>query len=112
MLELIRTTVLAGLGAGVITRDKAEEVLNRLVDEGKVTADEANNVVSDLLDSGSRQWEEVQSGLSGALRQALDSMDLPSGEDITALTDRLENAELRITMLQNNLEQLRIAAKA
>ena len=40
-----------------------------------------------------------------------DPIDLPSGEDITALTDRLENAELRITMLENNLEQLRIATK-
>ncbi len=109
MLELVRTTVLAGLGAGVITRDRADEVVSRLVEEGKVTAEEAKRLVSDLLDSGSQQWEEVQAGLGNSLSQALDSLDLPQKKEVAGLALRLEKAEERIAMIESRLDQLRDA---
>jgi len=109
MLELIRTTVLAGLGAGVITRDRAEEIVNRMVEEGTVTEEQAKRLVGDLLDSGSRQWEEVQAGLGNSLRQALDSLDLPQQKEVAGLARRLEKAEQRIAMLERRLDQLRDA---
>lgn len=105
VLELIRTTVLAGLGAGVITREKADKAVKRLVDEGKVTADEAKQLVNDLLESGSRQWQEVQDGLHNAVRQALDAMDLPRKPEVAELARRLEKAEQRIAMLETELDR-------
>ncbi len=105
VLELIRTTVLAGLGAGVITKEKAEQVMDRLVDEGKVTADEAKQLVNDLLESGSRQWQEVQDGLNNTVRQALDAMDLPRKPEVAELARRLEKAEQRIAMLESELDR-------
>jgi len=112
VLEMIRTTVLAGLGAGVITREKAEEAVKRLVDEGKVTADEAKQLVKDLLESGSRQWQEVQDGLSDAVRQALDAMDLPRKPEVAELATRLEKAEQRIAMLESELDRRNKADQA
>lgn len=55
MLELIRKTLLAGLGAGVITKEKAQQVAQELVDEGKLAAEDAKQFVDRLLEGANQQ---------------------------------------------------------
>ncbi|MFO7904219.1 MAG: phasin family protein [Planctomycetota bacterium] len=110
MIELIRTTVLAGLGAGVITKEKAEEITNRLVEQGKLTADEGRQLVSDLLKSGGRQWEDVQTGLRDAVRKSLNAANLARDQDLKEVAQRLERIEQRMAMLEDAIERMRSSA--
>jgi polyhydroxyalkanoate synthesis regulator phasin len=105
MLELIKTTVLAGLGAGVITKDKADEAVSELVKQGKLTTEDAKRLVGRLLESGSQQWEEVQVGLGDAVRKALDSAHVARAGDVAVIARRLEEAEQRIAMLEDAIEK-------
>ncbi|MFW6169858.1 MAG: phasin family protein [Planctomycetota bacterium] len=107
MIEWIRTSVLAGLGAGVITKEKAEEVTNRLVEQGKLTADEGRQLVSDLLKSGGRQWDDFQAGLREAVRKSLESANVARAQDLKEITQRLEKIEQRISMFEDAIEQIR-----
>jgi polyhydroxyalkanoate synthesis regulator phasin len=105
MLELIKTTVLAGLGAGVITKEKAEEAVRELVEQGKLTTEEAKRLVGRLLEDGSQQWEEVQAGLADAVRKALESADVARAGEVAVIAQRLVKAEQRIAMLENAIGQ-------
>ncbi|MBW1800047.1 MAG: hypothetical protein JRJ85_04880 [Deltaproteobacteria bacterium] len=49
MFELIKKSLLASLGAAVVTKEKVEKVTRKLVDEGKISKDEAEKLSQDLL---------------------------------------------------------------
>ena len=106
MLETIRSTLLLGLGAGVITKEKAEQAVRGLVERGKLTKEEAEQLVTDLVSSGSQQWIEVQSGIRDSVRSMLDSADVARAKDVEQLSRQLENAEQRISMLEDSLRKL------
>jgi polyhydroxyalkanoate synthesis regulator phasin len=102
MLELIRKSLLAGLGAGVITKERAEEAIKELVEQGKLKAEDSKQLVDKLLGSGTQQWEEVQAGVTEAVRKALDSADVARGSQVEALTRRLESLEQRLNLVEKS----------
>lgn len=103
MFELIKKSILAGLGAGIITKEKAEEAAQKLVEQGKLTADDAKQLADRLLESGGQQWEELQAGITDTVRKSLSSANAARDADLASLAERLENIEHRITMLENSL---------
>ena len=100
MLDLLRKSLLAGLGAGVITKEKAEETVREFVEQGKLTADEGRQLVSRLLQSGSQQWEQVQAGVMDAVRKTLDSADVARARHVRILESRLADVEQRLAALE------------
>lgn len=103
MFELIKKSILAGLGAGIITKEKAEEAAQRLVEQGKLTADEAKQLVDRLLESGGQQWEELQAGITDTIRKSLSSANVARVADLASLVEQLENIERRVSMLENSI---------
>lgn len=107
MLEIIRTTLLAGLGAGVITKERAEEAVQGLVEQGKLTREEARQLVHELLQSGSQQWDDMQAGVSDSLRKTLDAADVARASEFQKLARAVENLQHRVAMLEDSLERNR-----
>lgn len=105
MLELIRKSLLAGLGAGVITKEKAQQVAQELVDEGKLAADDAKQFVDRLLEGANEQREEFQASIRDAVRKALDSTDVARTEDLQVVHQRLADLELRLAALESQQRQ-------
>ena len=105
MLELIRKSLLAGLGAGVITKEKAQQAAQELVDEGKLAADDAKQFVDRLLEGANEQREEFQASIRDAVRKALDSTDVARAEDLQVIKQRLADLELRFAALESRERQ-------
>jgi polyhydroxyalkanoate synthesis regulator phasin len=105
MLELIRKSLLAGLGVGVITKEKAQQVAQELVEEGKLAADDAKQFVDRLLEGANEQREEIQAGIRDAVRKALDSTDVARAEDLQIIKQQLAGLELRLAALENRERQ-------
>lgn len=101
MLDLIRKSLLAGLGAGVITKEKAEEAIRDLVAQGKLKAEDSKQLIDRLLGAGTKQWEEIQTGVADAVRRALDGADVARGSQVEALTRRVENLEQRMNLQED-----------
>jgi polyhydroxyalkanoate synthesis regulator phasin len=105
MLELIRKSLLAGLGAGVITKEKAQQAAQELVDEGKLAADDAKQFVDRLMEGANEQREELQAGIRDAVRKALDSTDVARAQDLQVIKQRLADLELRLAALESRARQ-------
>ena len=52
MIETIKKTVLAGIGAAAVTTEKAEKALNELVEKGKLSANDAKEAAKKIADEG------------------------------------------------------------
>lgn len=96
MLDLFKNGILAGLGAAVVTRDKVEEKLKKLVDEGKLTREEAKRTADELLESGRGQWEEVKKRIAEAVANGIEPLGLVRRDDFQVLEKRVKDMEERL----------------
>ena len=105
VLEMIRNSLLASLGAAVVTKEKVEEATRRWVDEGKISRDEAERLAQDLVESGRGQWEDIQKKISETVRKGLDTFDIGSKREFQDLKERVENLEKRLAVLEKVTEE-------
>lgn len=105
VIEMIKKSLLASLGAAVVTKEKVEEATKRWVDEGKISRDEAEKLAQDLVESGKHQWEDIQEKVAETVRKGLDSFDIGSKKEFQELKARVENLEGRLTKVEQGTEE-------
>ena len=98
MFELIRKSLLASLGAAVVTKEKVEAATKKWVDDGKISTQEAERLAQDLVDSGQKQWEDFQSKVTDTVNKTLENLDIATHKDIEALTGRIEAMEKKLSV--------------
>jgi polyhydroxyalkanoate synthesis regulator phasin len=100
MLELLKKSVFAGIGAAVLTRDKIREATRRLVEEGKLSSDEAETLSEDLVKSGEREWEDINSKFQSSFKKVSESLEVVHKKDLVDLKARVELLEQRLGLLE------------
>lgn len=104
MIDSIRKTLFAGLGAGVVTYDKLEAVLQDLVDRGKLSAEDAKSTAARMAEESRAEFQESRKSLESMLNDLLAKAPFVRKSDMAAL-------ELRVAALEAQLAEL-TAAKA
>lgn len=93
MIDIIKKTLLAGVGAAVITKEKVESALSEFVKQGKVSSAEARAMAEKIAADGRREFEALSQELSEKIR------DRVTGTDHKA-QDRLDALEARVAALE------------
>ncbi len=93
MIDTIKKTLLAGVGAAVITKEKVEAALGDLVKQGKVSAAEARTVAEKMAQDGRAEYEALSRQLGDKLRDLL-------ARDTARLEARLAAVEQRLAALE------------
>ena len=75
MIDSLKKTLLAGVGAAVVSKEKVEAVLGDLVRQGKVTSAEAKEVAEKLVSEGRREAEALSQDLGDRLKGAFAGID-------------------------------------
>ena len=103
MLEEIRKGLFSGLGAVLLTKEKAEEVTRKLVDEAKISKEDAEKLVDELFETGTRKWSEMESSFSKALRKGIDNLDIASRKELHGLKSKVGKLEKRVKTLEQSI---------
>lgn len=93
MLELLKKTVFAGIGAAVTTKDRVESLLQDLVKQGKLSRDEAERMAEKIAADGRAEFERTKEEVSKNLSQLL-------GRDKLVGEDEFRKLELRVSLLE------------
>lgn len=101
MFDLIKKSILAGIGAVVITAEKVQEATRRLVEEGKISTEEAERLADDLVRSGEKQWEELSGKVSESMKRGMDNLDFIRRKEYQDLRTRVELLEQRVILLED-----------
>ena len=96
MIESFKKTLLAGLGAAVVTREKVQEGLQEFVKQGKISAADARAMAEKVAAEGRREFEDVSAKLGERAREFM------AGFDSKYLT-RIELLEARVDALERKL---------
>ena len=99
MRYLIKKTLLAGVGAAVITKDKVEEALGDYVRQGKVKAEDAKIIASKIAEQGRKEFEEVSQSLAAKIQDIASRDGSKSSENaarVAALEGRIRVLEAKL----------------
>jgi polyhydroxyalkanoate synthesis regulator phasin len=93
MIDTFKKTLLAGLGAAVVTSEKVQAGLEDFVKQGKISAADAREMAEKIAAEGKREYEEVSAKLGDKVREFMayaDGKHLPRIEALEARVDALE----------------------
>lgn len=93
MFEIIKKTLLAGVGAAVVTKEKVEDALDDYVRQGKLKADDARIIAEKIAERGKREFDELSHQASAKAAELFNRHD-------SAVTARLAALEARVSALE------------
>jgi polyhydroxyalkanoate synthesis regulator phasin len=96
MIDLIKKSLLAGVGAALVTKEKVEETLGELVREGKLSTADARLMAEKIAEQGRREFEELAAGLGAKLKDVTARSDAATQARVAALEQRVRVLEEKL----------------
>ncbi len=85
MLDLMKKTMLTGIGLALLAKDEMEELAREVVEKGKMTEKDGKKFLNDLQE----RYEDVQSKLEerveNAVKEFLKKADVVTADELKAL---------------------------
>ncbi len=97
MFDLIKKTMLTGVGLAIMTKDKVEELAGEIAKKGKMSEKEGKKLVDDLLKKSEQARKDLDKKIEDAVRKALKKMDIATKKDIARLEQRIKSLEQKET---------------
>ncbi len=93
MIDLIKKSMLAGIGAAVVTKESAQETLQEWVEKGKVSTQEAQEMAGKIVEQSREEYEKARCEFSKLFDEALARANVASRKDLAALEERVAALE-------------------
>ena len=93
MFDLLKKTMLTGIGIASMTKDKIEELGKKISEESKLTEEEGKKMVNDLLKQSEKAREDLENQVQKLVKKALEKLDIPTREDFNRLEKRIIKLE-------------------
>lgn len=90
MTGLVEKGFLLGLGFLALTRERAEKVVEDLIEKGKLTREEAPKVLKDLLAKAEEEKKALEARVDAGLERALQRVNLPTRKDLEEVNKKLD----------------------
>lgn len=101
MIEEIKRTLYAGIGAGIVTYEKLTAALDDLVAKGKLTAAEARETADSIKAESKAEFEKAQSSAEKWVNGLLEKAALANKKEVAELRDRIEQLEKDVAQLKS-----------
>lgn len=93
MIDLVKKTMLAGIGLAVVTKDKVLESLDELVQKGKLTKEEAAAMSDKIVEEGKVETEKAKVEASKLFIDMLNRANVVTKDQYDALAARVTELE-------------------
>ena len=93
MFELLKKTMLTGIGIASMTKDKIEELGKKISEESKLTEEEGKKMINDLLKQSEKAREDLENQVQKLVKKSLVKLDIPILEDFNRLEKRIKKLE-------------------
>ncbi|QQY79836.1 polyhydroxyalkanoate synthesis regulator phasin [Keratinibaculum paraultunense] len=100
MEELLKKIFLAGIGSLAITYEKANNLIQDMVEKGKITVEQGKKLNEELKRVVEDNKTDVQNNtdIENKIKNYIDSLNLATKEDLKTLSNRIDELEKIINM--------------
>lgn len=99
--ETLERLILLQIGAAAATRDRVQEVVESLIEQGRVEREEGRTLVNDVMSRARERSSGARSLIDASMQQGLRGAGVPTREDYEDLIFRVEQLEHRMRMLED-----------
>jgi len=96
MIDLIKKTLLTGVGLAVMTKEKVEELGKELVSQAKLSEHEGKEFVDSLLKQSDTARKEFETRINAAVQKAVSGLNLASRDEVARLSAKVEELSAKL----------------
>ena len=89
MKDILKKTILFGIGLGAITKEKAEDLANDMQKKGYLNVKEGKKLVNDILAESLRTQKKIRDSISKEVKSAMKSAPFATKEDLKNLAKKM-----------------------
>lgn len=97
MIDLLKKTLLTGVGLGLMTLDKVEEVAREIADTANLSADKGQEFVDEAITRAKKGRADLEATVQRMVDETLKKTPVATKDDIAQLAARLERIEQQLT---------------
>lgn len=91
MLDLIKKSLLTGIGLAVMTKEKAEKLAKDLAAEGELSEKEGREFVDDLVKKSEQARADFEAKVEAMVREAVGKLNIATKDDVAELAQKIES---------------------
>jgi len=95
MMDLIKKTLLTGIGFACMTREKIEQFAKTLAEQSDCSEKEGKKLVDELLQKHDEAKEDFEARIKGTVNSLMDKMNLATKDDIARLEKLIKESETK-----------------
>ena len=90
MIDLLKKTLLAGIGMTLMTKDKAEELAREIVKSAQLSADKGEEFVKEAVKRAERGRVDLEATIQRIVDETIKRTHLATRDDIVKLNARID----------------------
>jgi polyhydroxyalkanoate synthesis regulator phasin len=96
MVDLIKKAFYTGLGLAVLTKDKAEELVQDLAQQAKLSENEGKELVDSLMKQSDEARQDFQAKVDEAVLAVVKRLHLATRDEVEQLRAKVEELSARV----------------
>jgi len=96
MIDLFQKTILAGLGASLVTSEKILSGLSHLVQRGVMTTEEAQKIADNIIKESRMEYDSAKHQMDEAFEQYMQKANLVTKSQFEQALKRIDALEQRL----------------
>jgi polyhydroxyalkanoate synthesis regulator phasin len=105
MLDILKKTVYAGIGATVTTKEQVQKILHEMVEQGKMTRNEAEKMAEKIVEESRKEFESTTNEVHQAVREWWKREKPVSEAELQKLESRIKSLEVKLGNLAKKVNQ-------
>lgn len=101
MRDRLERLILLQIGAAAVTRDRIDQAISELVEQGRIEREEGRGVVEGVMRRARERSSGARGLLESSVQQGLRGVGLPNRDDYEDLVFRVEQLEHRLRVMEN-----------
>jgi len=93
MFDLIKKTMLMGVGLAVMSKEKAEAMAKDIAENAKLSSEKGQEFVDEVVGKSEKMRQELEETVQRVVNESLKRTDLPTRDDLAQLRARIDELE-------------------
>ena len=94
MLDLIKKTMMTGLGLALLAKDEVEDLAKEVVEKGKMTEKEGRKFFDDLQNRYDEVQRKLEDRVEKTVKELLKKADVVTGDELKAIKKEITQRNL------------------
>lgn len=107
--DVIERTLLVGLGAAALTKDRVQKVVDEFVRRGQLSAEEGRDMVEGLASRSRDEARSVLKSADSSVQTVFRELGIASRREVEDIDFRLRQIEHRLTLLERESDSSSIS---